>query len=57
VFEILESGEVSNIRLKRSSGIADIDAYALNSVRRMKYNSRPGCGIVDSEAGVTVDFW
>ena len=55
-FEILESGEVSNVRLKRSSGIADIDDNALAWIRSMKYNSRPGCGVIDSETGVTIDW-
>jgi len=55
-YEILESGEVSNTKLKRSSGISDIDNAALDSVKRMKYNRRPGCGTVDSEATVTVDL-
>lgn len=49
-FEILESGEVVNARVKRSSGIADRDAYALNSIRGWKFNSRPGCGTVETEA-------
>jgi hypothetical protein len=55
-FEILESGEVVNARVKRSSGIADIDTYALNSIREKKYNSRPGCGDVESEAVVLIHF-
>jgi outer membrane biosynthesis protein TonB len=55
-FEILESGEVAKARVKRSSGIADIDTYALNSIRGKKYNSRPGCGIVESEATVLIHF-
>jgi TonB family protein len=54
--EILESGDVSNIRLKRSSGVADIDKYALDWVKQMRYNRRPGCGSFDSEVGVNVDF-
>jgi hypothetical protein len=36
VLEILASGEVSDIRLKRSSGVADIDKFALDKARRMK---------------------
>jgi hypothetical protein len=47
--EILESGEVVNARVKRSSGIADRDAYLLNSIRGWKFNSRPGCGTVETE--------
>jgi TonB family protein len=48
-FEILESGEVANARVKRSSGIADRDAYLLNYIRVWKFNSRPGCGTVETE--------
>jgi membrane peptidoglycan carboxypeptidase len=56
-FEILESGEVKNAVVYRSSGIADIDNFALAGVRSMRYNERPlGCGIIDSQAAVNVDF-
>jgi penicillin-binding protein 1A len=57
-FEVLESGEVSNAAVYRSSGIADIDNFALASVRTMRYNERPpGCGIINSQAVVNVDFF
>ena len=55
-FEILESGEVVNARVTRSSGIADRDAYALNSIRGWKFNSRPGCGTVETEAVALIHF-
>lgn len=56
-FEVLESGEVRNAAVYRSSGIADIDNFALASVRIMRYNERPhGCGIIASRAVVNVDF-
>jgi TonB family protein len=51
-FEILESGQVTNARVKHSSGVADLDALALKSVRGMKFNNRPGCGTVESEVTV-----
>jgi TonB family protein len=54
-FEILESGEVTNARVKRSSGVSDIDALALDWARSAKYNKRPGCGVVKSRASVVVD--
>jgi len=56
-FEILESGEVANAHVRRSSGFADIDTYALNWVRTIRYNSRPGCGTIETEAAVSVDFF
>lgn len=56
-YQILESGQVAQALVKRSSGVADIDKYALESVRKLKFNKRSGCPIVDSQAGITVDFW
>jgi len=56
-FEILESGEVLNAVVKRSSGVSDIDNYGLAGIRAMRYNERPpGCGIIESQAVVNVDF-
>jgi TonB family protein len=55
-FEILESGTVVNARVKRSSGIADEDAYGLNSIKRWRFNSRTGCGTVESEAVVSIHW-
>jgi hypothetical protein len=55
--QILESGEVVNVRVNQSSGVADIDQIALDSVRFIRYNKRPGCPVMESEAAVTVDFW
>jgi TonB family protein len=55
-FEILESGEVVNARVKRSSGVADRDAYALNSIRGWRFNNRPGCGTVETEAAALIHF-
>lgn len=58
VFQIVESGEVKNAVVRRSSGIADIDNYALSSVKAMKYYERPlGCGIIDSQAAITIDLF
>ncbi len=55
-FQILESGIVVNARVKRSSGIADRDAYALESIKKWRFDSRTGCGTVESEA-VAVHYW
>ena len=55
-FEILESGRVANVRLKRSSGMRDVDNYALISVRSQGYNTRPGCPAIESEADVMIDY-
>jgi TonB family protein len=55
-FQILESGEVVDARLKQSSGVAEIDKYALEWVRSTRHNKRPGCGILETEESVTIDF-
>jgi hypothetical protein len=55
-FEILESGDVANEFLKRSSGYANVDNYALSWVRETKYSRRPGCGITETQADVTIDW-
>ncbi len=55
--QILESGEVVNVALKQSSGIRDKDNLALRWVKQMKYNERPGCGVVETNMGVTIDFF
>lgn len=55
-FQILESGELTNIVLKQSSGIRDKDNAALHWVKGTTYNNRPGCGTVESEVGVTIDL-
>lgn len=57
-FRVLESGEVQGVAVSRSSGVADIDSYALTWIRTFKYKERPrGCGIIESQAGVNVDFF
>jgi TonB family protein len=55
-FQILDTGKVTQAHVKRSSGIADIDTYALNWIRGTKYNTRSGCGVIESQADVTIDW-
>ena len=50
------SGEVANAHVERSSGIPDLDTYALSGIQRTKYNRRPGCGPVHSEATALIHF-
>jgi len=55
--EVLESGEIRNAIVDRSSGVADIDNYALSSIKNMRYKERPaGCGALENQATVNVDF-
>jgi TonB family protein len=55
-FEIDESGTVSRTKIKRTSGSRSADQLALDEVRQWKFKPLPGCGIVQSEALVTIDF-
>lgn len=55
-YEVSESGEILNAFVKRGSGVADIDQRALRYVKELRFNKRPGCPIVASEAAVTVDL-
>jgi TonB family protein len=55
-FDVLESGEVVNAHVERSSGIPDLDAYALSGIQSTKYNRRTGCGAVHSEATALIHF-
>ena len=53
-FEVDESGTVQHVKIKRSSGSITADELALDWVRHWQY--KPGCGIVESEAMVIIDF-
>lgn len=56
-FEIHEDGTVSNAKLTRSSGVADIDRQSLNSVVHTRFAPRKqGCGVVDSEMTLTIHW-
>ena len=55
-FEISEQGTVTNVRLVRSSGVKDIDEKILAAVSKWKWESMPGCGVIDSEMTVVIDF-
>jgi TonB family protein len=56
-FQIQEEGKVSGALISRSSGVADIDKKVLDAVARWRYKPRPaGCGAIDTEVSVTIDF-
>jgi len=55
-FQIADSGGVTNIHLKRSSGFKDIDEVALSLAKSTKYSNRRGCPVIDVEETVMVDF-
>jgi pimeloyl-ACP methyl ester carboxylesterase len=54
-YEIQESGEIANIHLTRSSGFSLMDNYALQGFLGTRYEARPGCGVLETEATVTID--
>jgi hypothetical protein len=55
-FEILESEEIVNARIKRSSDFADRDANALDNIRSWKFNSRPGCWTIEMQSDVSLHY-
>ena len=55
-FQINEDGTVSNTKIVRSSGVADIDKKVPAAVSSWKYAPRPGCPVIDSEMSVTIDW-
>jgi TonB-like protein len=55
-YTIEEDGNVTNVRLKRSSGVRKIDAYYLASVRGRKYQAMPGCPGIETTESMTIDF-
>ena len=56
-FLIQEDGSVSDVRITRSSGVADIDKKVLESVSQWKYKARPrGCGVIENEVTVVIDW-
>ncbi len=55
-FEILESGKVAHARVKRSSGFAKLDKYALQSIQETRYNARPGCGVIETTVNILIHW-
>ena len=55
-FEVDEAGTLSQLKIKRHSGSQAADELALASVKNWKYKPRPGCGVLQSEVLVTIDF-
>ena len=55
-YEVLESGDIANAILKRSSGVDEVDQSALKWVRDLKLNKRLGYGVIESTVDITIDF-
>lgn len=45
-YEVLENGDVRNLRLVRHSDIKELDEKLLSIASQWKYQTRPGCGVV-----------
>jgi TonB family protein len=55
-FQINEDGTVSNTKVTRRSGVADIDKKVAEAITGWKYAPRPGCPVIESEMSVTIDW-
>ena len=55
-YEVEPDGKVSNVKLTQSSGVKDVDDFAVDWVKKLKYKSAPGCVGIESEIGITIDF-
>ena len=55
-YQINEHGTVSEVKLRQSSGIQDIDRKMVGVISRWKLEPVAGCGIVETEISVTVDW-
>jgi outer membrane biosynthesis protein TonB len=47
---------VSNTKIVRSSGVADIDKKVAKAVSGWSYAPRPGRPVIDSEMSATIDW-
>ena len=55
-YTIQADGSVTNVRLKRKSGVRWIDEYALALVKSRKYEAMPGCLGIETAETITIDF-
>jgi TonB family protein len=55
-FLVQEDGTVSDVRLIRSSGVADIDKKLLKAYSGWKYRAQAGRPVVESEVSVIIDW-
>jgi TonB family protein len=56
-FTVGERGEVSNIKLRRSSGIREIDEWVVDSMRKWRYKPTPGCDEIESKVEFSIHFY
>jgi len=58
-FVVTERGGVSAVKVRRSSGDAEIDAWAIASVRKWRYSAKPGCGsrVLEKNLSAYYYYW
>lgn len=54
--DIEEDGTVTNPELIQQSGIKGLDALLLRNVTQWKFEPRPGCGVVQSNIAINIDW-
>jgi TonB family protein len=55
-FQINQDGAVSDVKLVRSSGVHDVDRKKVIAVSHWKYEPGVGCGIVETNMSLTIDW-
>jgi TonB family protein len=55
-YTIEEDGTVTNVKLKRASGVRKIDEYALQSVKGQRFEAMPGCHGIETTETIIIDF-
>jgi TonB family protein len=55
-YEVNPDGKPSNVKLMRSTGVKDIDDFAVDWVKKLKYKPAPGCVGFESQMTITIDF-
>lgn len=54
--DIEEDGAITSPKVIQPSEIKRLDARLLQNVSRWKYAARPGCGVVQSNIAITIDW-
>jgi TonB family protein len=55
-FEVGEAGEVTKVKIVRSSGVWSVDKLVMDNIRNWKYGPSPGCQPVEVTATVSINW-
>jgi len=55
-YQVDVDGRISDAKLVRSSGVRDIDSYALQTIKNLRYKPAPGCEPLQVEADINIHF-